>query len=29
MNLDKKNLLVCYVINYWLYLFDCCVKFVN
>jgi len=25
MNLDKRKLLVCYVINHWLYLFNCCV----
>jgi len=23
MNLDKRKLLECYVINYWLYMFDC------
>jgi len=29
MNLDKKKLLVCYVINYLLYLFDYCVQLMN
>jgi len=23
MNLDKRKLLVCYVIVYWLYMFEC------